>query len=220
MAAPGPQGRPRVDVHVTGGDVPRGRPRSVKAHEAILKAAAGLLLEHGLEAVSMDAVATRAGVSKATIYRWWPSKEALALDALCTDWLAAAPVPTDTGSLRGDLMELITPWVRLVSAQPYARMITALLAVARVDPAFAAEYQRRVIEPRRDQAREIFARAAARGETRPDLDLEVALDLVYGPVYLRLLHEHAPLTDAFARSAIDLALVGICPAPGEVPAGA
>src|SRR6202161_2729160 len=84
----------------------RGRPRSEKAHKAILAAAAGLLLEHGLAQVSMDAVAERAGVSKATIYRWWPTKETLALDALYTEWAAAAPVPQDTGSLRGDLLSL------------------------------------------------------------------------------------------------------------------
>src|ERR1700761_4584762 len=80
---------------------PRGRPRSVKAHEAILEAAAGLLLEHGLDAVSMDAVAMRAGVSKATIYRWWPTKESLALDAMSTSWIAAVPAPKDTGTLHG-----------------------------------------------------------------------------------------------------------------------
>jgi AcrR family transcriptional regulator len=187
----------------------------VKAHGAILEAAAGLLLEHGLDAVSMDAVAMRAGVSKATIYRWWPTKESLALDAMYTHWMAAVPAPADTGNLHGDLIELLTPWARLVSERPYARVITALLAEARVDPAFAAEYQRRVIEPRRTRAREIFARAAARGETRPDLDVEVALDLIYGPIYLRLLHDHAPVTDTFVRSVIDHALGGLGPAAGQ-----
>jgi AcrR family transcriptional regulator len=193
---------------------PRGRPRSAKAHAAILKAAASLLLEHGLDAVSMDAVAARAGVSNATIYRWWPTKETLALDALSTEWSAAAPVPRDTNSLRGDLVELMSPWVRLVAAQPYARVIAALLAKVRADPAFAAEYEQRVIEPRRDQAREILHRAIERGEIQAGLDLEVALDLIYGPFYLRLLQGHAPLDDAFVEAAIDLALTGIEPAPG------
>src|SRR5579871_5389938 len=88
---------------------PRGRPRSEKAHKAILDAAAELLLARGLSAVSMDAVAERAGVSKATIYRWWPTKETLALDALYTEWAAAAPAPRDTGSLRKDLLALLRP---------------------------------------------------------------------------------------------------------------
>ena len=208
MTAAGQRGRPGLDAELAE-PAPRGRPRSAKAHEAILKAAAGLLLEHGLAAVSMDAVAARAGVSKATIYRWWPTKETLALDALYADWALAAPVPKDTGSLRGDLIELLSPWVRLVAAQPYARVIAALLANTRTDPAFAAEYRRRVIEPRRDQAREIFRRAIERGEVPADLDLEVALDLIYGPLYLRLLQDHAPLDDGFVRAAIDMVIAGV-----------
>jgi AcrR family transcriptional regulator len=208
MTAAGQQGRPGPDAELAE-PAPRGRPRSAKAHEAILEAAAGLLLEHGLAAVSMDAVAARAGVSKATIYRWWPTKETLALDALYAEWTLAAPVPKDTGSLRGDLIELLSPWVRLVAAQPYARVIAALLANTRTDPAFAAEYRRRVIEPRRGQAREIFRRAIERGEVPADLDLEVALDLIYGPLYLRLLQDHAPLDDGFVRAAVDMVIAGV-----------
>jgi AcrR family transcriptional regulator len=213
MAVAGQQGHPRAEAPAAP-PAPRGRPRSAKAREAILGAAAALLLEHGLAAVSMDAVAARAGVSKATIYRWWPTKETLALDALYAEWSLAAPVPKDTGSLRGDLIELLSPWVRLVAAQPYARVIAALLANTRTDPAFAAEYRRRVIEPRRDQAREIFRRAIERGEVPADLDLEVALDLIYGPLYLRLLQDHAPLDDGFVRAAVDMVLAGVTATSG------
>jgi AcrR family transcriptional regulator len=187
----------------------RGRPRSEKARKAILEAAAELLLDRGLSAVSMDAVAERAGVSKATIYRWWPTKETLALDALYTRWAAASPAPRDTGSLRGDLLELLRPWARLVRTGPYARVIAALLTEARTDPVFAAEYQRHVIQPRRDQAKEIFGRAIERGEVPAGLDLEVALDLIYGPLYHRLLQGHAPLDDAFVQAVVGLALTGI-----------
>jgi AcrR family transcriptional regulator len=209
MRAHQPESRPVVE---RGKPAPaRGRPRSTKASTAILTAAADLLLERGLAEVSMDAVADRAGVSKATIYRWWPTKETLALDALYTQWTAAAPVPRDTGSLRGDLLELLRPWVRLVRTGSSARVIAALLAEVQSDPAFAAQYRQRVTEPRRDQAREVFGRAVDRGEISPDTDTEVALDLIYGPLYLRLLQGHAPLTDAFVSSAIDLALTGIRP---------
>ncbi|MGH3246925.1 MAG: TetR/AcrR family transcriptional regulator, partial [Trebonia sp.] len=176
---------------------------------AILEAAAELLLDRGLAAVSMDAVAERAGVSKATIYRWWRTKEALALDALYTQWAAAAPAPRDTGSLRGDLLELLRPWAGLVRTGPYARVVAALLTEAQADPVFAAQYRRHVVQPRRDQAREIFARAIGRGEVADRIDVEVALDLIYGPLYHRLLHGHAPLDDAFVRAAIDMALTGI-----------
>jgi AcrR family transcriptional regulator len=194
---------------MTSEPVARGRPRSEKAHKAILDAAGELLLERGLSSVSMDAVAERAGVSKATIYRWWPTKESLALDALYTEWAAAAPDPPDTGSLRGDLLELLRPWARLVSGRPYARVIAALLAQARTDEVFNAEYQRRVIQPRRDQARDILGRAVARGEISARIETEAAIDMIYGPLYHRLLHGHEPLTDRFVADVVDMVLTGI-----------
>jgi AcrR family transcriptional regulator len=190
----------------------RGRPRSEKARKAIMDAAADLLIARGLSAVSMDAVAERAGVSKATIYRWWPTKESLALDALFAEWSAVEPGPRDTGTLRGDLLALLRPWARLATSKPYGRVIAALITQAQTDPAFAAEYLQRFVEPRRDQARAIFRRAIDRGDIPPDTKIEVALDLLYGPIYHRLLHGHAPLNDRFVRDVVDLALAGIQPA--------
>ena len=194
---------------ITSSAPPRGRPRSEKARQAVLAAAAELLLARGLGAVSMDAVADRAGVSKATIYRWWPTKETLALDALYTEWAAARPHPRDTGSLRGDLLSLLRPWARLAGSRPYGRVVAALLTEAQTDPVFAAEYRERFVEPRRQQAREIFRRAIERGEIPPDTKVEVALDLLYGPMYHRLLHGHAPLNDRFVREVIDMVLDGV-----------
>lgn len=190
----------------------RGRPRSEKARKAIMDAAAELLLARGLSAVSMDAVAERARVSKATIYRWWPTKESLALDALYTEWAAVQPGPRDTGTLRGDLLALLRPWSRLATSKPYGRVIAALVTEAQTDPVFAAEYRRRVVEPRRDQARAVFHRAIERGEIPPGTKVEVAIDLLYGPLYHRLLHGHAPLSDRFVRDVVDLALAGLQPA--------
>ena len=198
----------------------RGRPRSEKAHQAILAAAAELLLARGLSAVSMDAVAERAGVSKATIYRWWPTKEALALDALYTEWAAFQPDPRDTGSLRGDLLALLLPWARAVRSRPYARVIAALLTEVHTDPAFAAEYHKRLVGPRRDQARAVFRRAVERGEIPAGTSIEVAVDLVYGPLWHRLLHGHAPLNDRFVQDVVSTALRGIQPAEDTAaPAG-
>ena len=187
----------------------RGRPRSEKAREAILAAAAELLLERGLGSVSMDAVAEQAGVSKATIYRWWPTKESLALDALYHEWAAARPAARETGSLRGDLLSLLRPWVRLVGKRPYGRVIAALVAEAQSDPAFAKQYGERFVEPRRDQARPILTRAIESGELPPRTDVELALDLLYGPLYHRLLHDHAPLTERFLRDVVDTVLAGL-----------
>jgi len=188
----------------------RGRPRSEKARGAILEAAAELLLERGLTAASMDAVAARAAVSKATIYRWWPTKETLALDVLHHE-LAGVPPARDTGSLRGDLLSFARPWARLASRRPYGRVIAALLIEAQTDPAFGREYRARFLQPRRDLARAIFRRAIERGEIPADTNIEVALDLIYGPIYHRLMHGHAPLDDRSVRELIDTALDGIAP---------
>ncbi len=189
----------------------RGRPRSERARTAILGAAAELLLARGLSAVSMDAVAERAGVSKATIYRWWPTKETLALDALYTEWAAAQPYPQDTGSLRGDLLSLLGPWARRAGSRPYGRVVAALITESQTDPVFAAEYRQRFVEPRREQGRVIFRRAIERGEISADTTVEVALDLLYGSMYHRLLHGHASLNDEFVRDAVDTVLDGIRP---------
>jgi AcrR family transcriptional regulator len=206
-----------VNRDATNAAPPRGRPRSEKARHAILDAAAELVLDNGLAAVSMDAVAARAQVSKATIYRWWPTKETLALDALYHEWAAVPPLQ-DTGSLRGDLLSLLRPWARLARSRPYGRVIAALITEAQTDPAFAIEYRARFVEPRRDQARAVFRRAIERGEIPASTDPEVALDLLYGPVYHRLLHGHAPLTDRFVRDIIETVLRGIAPQPLQRPA--
>jgi AcrR family transcriptional regulator len=186
----------------------RGRPRSEQARLAILDTTCELLLEHGLAGASMDAVAERAGVSKATIYRWWPSKETLALEAVYRAWSDVGPQP-DTGSLRGDLRAILLPWVRRLRERPYGRVIAAFLTEAHTDPAFEEKYRVRFVEPRREQGRAAFARAAARGEIPKDINVEVALDMLYGPVYHRLLHRHAPLTDRFVAEVLDAVLRGL-----------
>jgi AcrR family transcriptional regulator len=186
----------------------RGRPRSERARRAILEAAAEMLLDQGGGQVSMDAVADRAGVSKATIYRWWLSKEWLALDALL-EWASAVSRPRDTGTLRGDLLALVRPWVRDARRRQFGRVIAALITEAQADPKFAADYRRHFVEQRREPMQAAFTRAIDRGEAPADLDIEVALDLVYGPLYHRLLHGHAPLTDRFVQQVVDLALNGI-----------
>jgi AcrR family transcriptional regulator len=192
----------------TGTTPRRGRPRSEKARLAILQAAADLLLDQGGGQVSMDAVAERAGVSKATIYRWWPSKERLVLDAL-VEWASAGSPQRDTGTLRGDLLALALPWARDIRRRQFGRVIAALITEAQADPKFAADYRRHFVEQRREPMQAAFTRAIDRGEAPADLDIEVALDLVYGPLYHRLLHGHAPLTDRFVQQVVDLALNGI-----------
>jgi AcrR family transcriptional regulator len=193
---------------------PPGRPRSQKAHQAILAAAMELLLAQGLHAMSMDDVARRAGVSKATIYRWWPSKERLALDALATEWTTTPPVGRRrTGSLHGDLLARFRPWIRQLNRQPYARVVAGLVAEAQTNPEFAELYREHFVRPRRDATRELLVDARDRGEIAAGTDLEVTLDLLYGPIYHRLLHGHAPLTERFARQVIDHVVTAISASP-------
>jgi AcrR family transcriptional regulator len=191
-----------------------GRPRSVKAHQAILQATTELLLEQGLQSMNMDELAERAGVSKATIYRWWASKELLALDAVATEWEAGGPTTErDTGSLRGDLLGQIRPWLRKLNERPYGRVIAGFVAQAQTDPEFATLYREHFVQPRRDATRPLLVRAIGRGEVAAGTDLEVTLDLLYGPIYHRLLHGHAPLTDRFVQQVIDAVITAICPQP-------
>ena len=189
---------------------PRGRPRSETAQTAILSAAIALLLDEGLHAMSMDDVAERAGVSKATIYRWWPSKELLALDALSTEWVTpTAAKRGDTGSLRGDLLVYLRPWIRQLNDKPYGRVIAGLVAQAQTDPEFAKLYHEHFVLPRREATRLLFLRAIDRGEIRRDTDLEVSLDLLYGPIYHRMLHLHAPLNDRFTKDVVDAVMKAV-----------
>jgi AcrR family transcriptional regulator len=187
----------------------RGRPRSERARTAILDAATELLLQQGLDTVSMDEVADRAGVSKATIYRWWPSKQTLALDALYHEWDTARPEPPDTGSIRADLLALLRPWIRRVRTRPYGRVVAELVAEAQTDPEFASIYHARFVAPRREPADALLRRAIDRGELSPDIDVELALDLIYGALYHRLLHGHAPLNDRFVQDVVDNVLAGL-----------
>jgi len=187
----------------------RGRPRSAKARQSILDAATALLIEHGIDAVSMDELAELAGVSKATVYRWWPSKHMLALDVLLADWDAGAPRPRDTGSLRGDLRLLFRPWARRLSARPYGAVVAALAAEARLDAQFAELWRERFIRLRREPGRAALQRAIDRGELPPGTDVELVLDLLDGPLYHRLLHGHAPINERVAGSIVDAIITGI-----------
>jgi AcrR family transcriptional regulator len=193
----------------TNGPARRGRPRSERARTAVLEAAAELLLTEGLAAVSMNAVAARAGVSKSTIYRWWRSKELLALDALYNEWDTQRGEGHDTGSIRGDLLSLLRPWIRRARRRPFGHVVGALVVELHSNEDFARQYQERFVEPRRADGQAAFRRAIERGEIPPDTDVEAVLDLLYGALYHRLLHRHAPLNDPFVVEIVDVTLGGI-----------
>jgi AcrR family transcriptional regulator len=186
----------------------RGRPRSQQADRAILAAALDLLASRGLAAMSIEEVAARAGVGKATIYRRWSSKGLLALDAFVTVFAEQQPLP-DTGTLRGDLIAALTSWVRAVTRTSMGPMLTGLIAEAQHDIDLRAAWRERVIEPLRSQHRIMLDRAIARGEIPATADREVVLDLFFGAAQHRLLLGHLPLTDDFIREVVDVILDGI-----------
>jgi AcrR family transcriptional regulator len=193
----------------------RGRPRSEQSRQAILEAAGELLREEGLRAMSIEGVAKRAGVSKATIYRWWPSKGVLALDAFYGEWARGQGLTADTGTLRGDLRSRLRAIVRLLASKPLGSTLAALVAEMQSDPQLAAAYREHVQQPLREESRVIFRRAVERGEISPDADIEAATDLLHGPLFLRLLQAHAPLTRRFADTIVELAIAGVAPNAGD-----
>jgi AcrR family transcriptional regulator len=203
------------DIPAAGGSGGRGRPRSQEADRAILAATLDLLASRGLAAMSIEEIAARAGVGKATIYRRWPSKGLLALDAFVGSFQEQQPLP-DTGTLRGDLTAALTAWVRTVTGTSMGSMLTGLIAEAQHDPSLRAAWRERVLEPLRAPYRVLLDRAVARGEIPATVDREVVLDLLFGAAQHRLLLGHLPLTDDFIREVVDVILDGIRPrlAPG------
>ena len=196
-----------ADAAGSGAGPGRGRPRSVEADRAILAATVDLLASRGLAAMSIEEIAARAGVGKATIYRRWPSKGLLALDAFVSVFREQQPLP-DTGTLRGDLTAALTAWVRAVTRTSMGPMLTGLIAEAQHDHSLRAAWRERVLEPLRSQPRIMLDRAIARGEIPATVDREVVLDLFFGAAQHRLLLGHLPLTDDFTRSLVDVILYG------------
>jgi AcrR family transcriptional regulator len=173
-----------------------GRPRSRRTETAILRAASELLAEKGLAAMTMEGVAARAGVGKASIYRRWPSVGLLALDATLEQYLHDQP-GRDTGSLEGDLLATARGWIRSVKG-PTGPVLRFLTAEVQSDPDLAAAWRDRVVKQIRLRRRPIVERAVARGEIPAGSDPELILDLLFGPLYHRLLNGHLPLNDRFA----------------------
>ncbi|MGH3287014.1 MAG: TetR/AcrR family transcriptional regulator [Streptosporangiaceae bacterium] len=175
-----------------------------------MRATVDLLASRGLDAMSIEEVAARAGVGKATIYRRWSSKGLLALDAFVTSFAEQQPLP-DTGTLRGDLIAALTAWVLAVTRTSMGPLLTGLIAEAQHDPSLRAAWRERVLEPLRSQRRIMLDRAIARGEIPATVDQEAVLDLFFGAAEHRLLLGHLPLTDDFIREVVDVILDGIRP---------
>jgi AcrR family transcriptional regulator len=171
----------------------RGRQRSLEAEASILKATLYLLERKPLRQVTADAIARRAGVSKATIYKWWPNKSMVALDAYLGGMTARVTIP-DTGCAEVDFtmqLKSVTSFYK----SPLGRLFGQFIAEGQSDPGFLALFRERFLYARRDAARVMWRRGVDRGEIRREVDGEIVLDLIYGPMVFRLLAGHGSLND-------------------------
>jgi AcrR family transcriptional regulator len=175
---------------------PPGRPRSERARRAILQAANELLESEGFTAVTVEKIAERAGVSKATVYRWWPNRAAVVMDGFLSTVSSEVPFP-HTGHAREDIRLHMRRLTEALSGK-IGQTVAALIAEGQADPELAEALRSRWLSVRRAEAREILELGIERGELREDLDPEVAVDILYGPIYYRLLVAHAPVDEDFA----------------------
>jgi AcrR family transcriptional regulator len=183
-----------------------GRPRSEQSRTAVLRATSDLLHEVGLRAMTTEEIAGRSGASKATIYKWWPNKYAVAVEAFLTEIMAESPDP-DTGSAHEDFRGVLRGLMHFYTG-PSGRVFAQLVGQGQSDPLVQTELREHLVTPRRELARVIWDRGVQRGELRADVDPDVAVDLVIGPALYRLLIGHAPLDDAAADATIDVAMRG------------
>jgi AcrR family transcriptional regulator len=169
----------------------RGRQRSEESEEAILSAITALLKDKPLRDISIEEIARKAGVGKATIYKWWPSKAYIAFDAFSRRLKEMVPI-CDTGSAERDFKQQLQSLFAFFDT-PAGLVLRHFLAEGQVDEEFASLFRDRFIRPRREAIGVIFDRAVERGQIRLGLDREVVLDLIYGPGFYRMLIRHEPL---------------------------
>jgi AcrR family transcriptional regulator len=184
----------------------RGRPRSERVSRAILEAARELLVEEGFTRLRLEHVATRAGVGKATIYRRWHSKEALALALLLE--LASPHIHVfDVGDTRAELLQAVENARRALTDTPFGPVIRTLLSQVAVNPAIGDPFRAGIVEARRMEIGRIVQRGIARGDLRADADPSLATELLVGPVYFRLVFG-GPLDPPLADAIVDAYLRG------------
>jgi AcrR family transcriptional regulator len=183
------------------------RKRSNSARQAILTAAFALLEEEGFERLSIEGVAARAGVGKTTIYRWWPTKGVLAVEAFLE-----AVTPTiafrHSGSARNDIVRQMKALAKLYRGHT-GHLVCQMIGASQLDPTMRKAFTEGFLYPRRECAYAVFRRGVAGGEFRADVDRDVAIDALYSPIYYRLLASGAPIDEAFLDRHIDLILRGL-----------
>ncbi|MFL0266859.1 TetR/AcrR family transcriptional regulator [Candidatus Clostridium radicumherbarum] len=184
-----------------------GRPRSEETRADILNASYELLIENGFAAITVEKIAERAKVSKATIYKWWPNKAAVVMDGFLNATSVELPIP-DTGSTIEDMFIQVNNFVKFLSTRK-GRVITEIIAEGQHDPQLADIYRKAYFIPRREISKRILESGISRGELRKDLDLEITIDLIWGPIFYRLLITGEVIDEAFVKKLINYAFEGI-----------
>ena len=201
--------RPRrvVPPDPPAGPRPVGRPRSEVARTRILEAARDLLAERGLRALTMEAIAKRAGTSKVTLYRWWSSKAQIVLEAILAE---TSPIMRyrESDSPLESLRDQMRSFARFLNGKN-GQLLRAIVAEGVLDEETGSAYREHWVTPRRNDARVLVGAAVTAGELPDDADVEVILDALFGPLYYRFLVKHAPLTPAFAESTFWSVVMGI-----------
>lgn len=186
--------------------------RSGRSHQAILKAVVELVGEVGYSRLTIEAIAARAGVGKQTIYRWWPNKGALVLDAFAA--LAGEPAALpDTGDISADLKAVLRATVVELCNPRFELPSRALTAESQMDPALAKQFVDTLLRPHLETTKDRLRAAQRAGQVAKGIDLDVAIELLVGPLYHRWLLRTAPLTEAYADTVVDYALAALRP-PG------
>ena len=206
MRQPSPAGKLSKNRN---GKRPPGRPRSEQARSAILRSTLKILGESGFSDLTIEDVAERAAVGKATVYRWWPNKGALIADAFASSTTRRLRFP-DTGSLGTDMSRQMRQLVKVFSG-PRGRIVSAILAAGQSDKELIAAFRERFLKPRRQEAYATLRRGIQRGELREDVDQDLLLDSLYGPIYMRFLIRHDRLTPDFIDRLCALVLSGARP---------
>jgi AcrR family transcriptional regulator len=186
-----------------------GRPRSEQARVAILRSTLKLLGENGFSDLTIEDVSARANVGKATVYRWWPNKAALIADAFASSATRKLHFP-DTGSVRTDMSQQIRQLIKIFRG-PRGRIVSAILGAGQSDRELIAAFRERFLWPRRREAYATLQRGIQRGELRRNIDLDLLLDSLYGPIYMRFLIRHDKLTPDFVDHLCELVLGGARP---------
>ena len=192
-----------------------GRKRSEQSRLAILTAAYELVGEIGYARLTIEGIAARAGTGKQTIYRWWPSKADVVLDALATKADLHIPIP-DEGSYAADLREFLLASFALGSQATLIGILRALMAEAQIDPEFWQRFRDGFLQRRRDALGVITGRAQARGDLPPGLSPGTVADIVFGVIWYRVLATRE-LPDSGLASELVTALAGPHPQPRKRP---